>query len=85
MKKSSYKEVDVALLQWFNQKQAEGLSVSGPMCAQKANFFHEALGLEGEFHSFIAWLTRFKQQYGTCGTAVQGERWSMMLQPICST
>jgi hypothetical protein len=48
MKKSLYKEVDVALLQWFKQKQTEGTSVSGPMCAQKAKFFHEALGLEGE-------------------------------------
>jgi hypothetical protein len=38
MKISSYEEVDVALLQWFNQKQAEGTSVFGPMCAQKAKF-----------------------------------------------
>jgi hypothetical protein len=36
MKKSSYKEMDVALLQQFNQKRAEGILVSGPMCAHKA-------------------------------------------------
>jgi hypothetical protein len=44
------------------------------MCAQKAKFFHEALRLEGDFNASIAWLTRFKQQYSTCETAVQGER-----------
>jgi hypothetical protein len=32
MKKSSYEEVDLALLRCFNQKRAEGTSVSGPMC-----------------------------------------------------
>jgi hypothetical protein len=41
--------MDVALLQWFNQKRAEETLVSGPMCAQKAKFLHEALGLEVEF------------------------------------
>jgi hypothetical protein len=60
MKKSSYKVVDVALLQWFNQKRAEGTSVSGPMCAQKAKLFHEALGLECEFNTSFGWFTRFK-------------------------
>jgi hypothetical protein len=39
MKKSSYEEVDVAVLQWFNLKQAEGMPVSGLMCGQKAKFF----------------------------------------------
>jgi hypothetical protein len=45
--KKSYKEVDFALLQWFNHKRVEGTWVSGPMCAQKAKFLHEALGLKG--------------------------------------
>jgi hypothetical protein len=61
MKKSSYKEADVSISQWFNQKQAEGTPVAGPMCAQKAKSFHEALGLECEFNASTGWLTRFKQ------------------------
>jgi len=61
MKKSSYKEVDVVFLQWFNEKQAQGTSVSGSMCAEKAKFFSEDLGLEGEFSAFCGWLTRLKQ------------------------
>jgi hypothetical protein len=34
------------------------------MCEQKAKFFHDALGLEGEFNASVGWLTRFKQGYG---------------------
>jgi hypothetical protein len=60
MRKSSYDEVDVAVRQWFNQKWAERTPVSGPMCAQKAKFFREALGLEVEFSASMGWLTRFK-------------------------
>jgi hypothetical protein len=30
------------LLQWFNQNLAEATSESGPMCAQKTKFLHEA-------------------------------------------
>jgi hypothetical protein len=61
MKKSSHEEVDPALLQWFNQKQVEGTSASGPTCAQKARL-----------SASTGWLTRFKQQYGICIIAVQG-------------
>jgi hypothetical protein len=60
-KKSKYEEVDVALLQWFNQKLAEGTLISGPMCAQKAKFLHETLDLESEFNASIGWLPRLKQ------------------------
>jgi hypothetical protein len=44
------------------------------MCAQKAKFFHEALGLKCDFNAFVGWLNRFKKQYGICEIAVQGER-----------
>jgi hypothetical protein len=40
LQKSSY-ELDAALLQWFNQKLAEEMSVSGLMCAHKAKFSNE--------------------------------------------
>jgi hypothetical protein len=72
---SSYEEVHVDVLQWFNKKRAEGTPVSGPMCTQKAKFFHKALGLEGEFNAFVGWLTRFKK-YGIREIPVQGARLS---------
>jgi hypothetical protein len=43
IKKSSYEEVDVTVLQWFNQKKAEGTPHSGPICAQIATFFMKLL------------------------------------------
>lgn len=66
MKKSKYEEVDVALLDWFVQKRAGGLLISGPMCVRQAKFFHQAFGLEGKFNASTGWLTRFKQRYGIC-------------------
>jgi hypothetical protein len=37
------------------------------------NFFHEILGLEGEFNASVGWLMRFKQQCGICEISVQQE------------
>jgi hypothetical protein len=44
------------------------------MCAQKAKFFYEPLGLEGELNSSVGWLTRFKQLYAIREIAFQGEQ-----------
>jgi len=76
MKMSSYEGLDLALLQWFNQKRAEGIPVSGPMCTHKAKLFHEALGLEGNFSASSGWLTRFKQRHGIRELPVQVEQLS---------
>jgi hypothetical protein len=35
------------------ERQAEGAYVCSPMYAQKAKFFHEVLGVEGEFKAHI--------------------------------
>lgn len=72
MKKSSYTEVGFALLQWFNQKWAEGTSVSGPMCARNPSFLW-SFGIKCYFNASVGWLTTFKQQYGIHETAAQGE------------
>jgi hypothetical protein len=37
--KLSYEELDVVLLQWLNQKEAEtAVSISGPTCAKPTSF-----------------------------------------------
>lgn len=64
MKKSTYEDVDKALLQWFNQERAIGRYISGPMLAKQAKFFYKAFGLEGDFNASSGWLTRFKSRYG---------------------
>lgn len=76
MKSSTYKELDAALNQWFCQKRADGVIVTGPMCIEKAKFFFGALGLEGNFNASSGWFTRFKQRHGIRELSVQGERLS---------
>jgi hypothetical protein len=76
MIKSLHEEVEVVFHYSFNQVQEEGASVSSPMCTQKTEFFHEALGIKGEFCACFGWLTRFKQHYSIFEIAMQGERLS---------
>lgn len=73
MKKSSYDDLDRALLEWFNNQRAQGNPVSGPICSEKAKFFFEALGLEGNFDASSGWLTRFKQRHGIRELDIRGE------------
>jgi hypothetical protein len=40
---------------------------------QKIQIFHEPLRLKDEINASVGRLTRFKQQYGTHKTAVQGD------------
>lgn len=76
MKTSSYKDLDTAMLQWFNQKRAEGMPITGSVIAHKAKFFHDSLGLEDDFNASSGWLTRFKKRHGIHQLSIQGERLS---------
>ncbi|XP_051856446.1 jerky protein homolog-like [Antechinus flavipes] len=74
MKQSTYKELDRAMLEWFNQQRAEGTPVSGIICAKQAKAFFNALGMEGDFNASTGWLTRFKQRHGIRELNYQGEK-----------
>lgn len=71
MKKSTFEDLDFALLQWFRQKRAAGIAVTGPECIDQAKLLHEVLGLGGNFTASTGWLTRFKQRYGIRGLSGQ--------------
>jgi hypothetical protein len=71
LKKSSYDDLDRAMLVWFNQQRAQGMPVSGLICAKQAKFLFEALEMEGNFDASSGWLTRFKQQYGIHEISIQ--------------
>lgn len=62
------------MLQWFNQQRAEGEPVSGPMGAEQAKYYHNALGLEGEFKEPSGWLTRCKNRYSIRELEIQEEK-----------
>lgn len=76
MKTSTYDELDKAMVLWFNQQRAEGIPVSGAVCAAKAKDFHDKLKLPGEFNASSGWLTRFKERHGIRQIAIQGEKLS---------
>lgn len=61
VKKSTYKDWDRAMLQWFNHVNASGTPKTRTICAEKAKFFHEKLGPAGEFNASSRWLNCFKQ------------------------
>ncbi|PNF43064.1 Jerky protein homolog-like [Cryptotermes secundus] len=76
MKKSTYDDLDKAMLTWFNQLRAQGTTITGPVCAKQAKYFFEALELEGSFDASSGWLTRFKQRHGIREISIQGEKLS---------
>lgn len=74
MRRSTYEELDAALLEWVSQLRSEGTPVSGPIVAEKAKQFFVMLGLEGTFNASSGWLTRFKQRHGIREIGLYGEK-----------
>ncbi|UYV73990.1 JRKL, partial [Cordylochernes scorpioides] len=73
LKRSTYKDLDSAMLEWFNQQCASGKPINCLICANQAKFFYQKLGFEGEFSASSGWLTRWKQRYGIREISIQGE------------
>nr|BAN21014.1 unkown protein [Riptortus pedestris] len=73
MKTSTLKDVDEAVYQWFIQRRAEGVPISGPMVSEKALWFHENLKIEEPFSASQGWLHKFKKRHGIRQLAIQGE------------
>lgn len=76
LKKSTYDDLDKALLEWFNKQRALGNPVNGPICAVKAKEVFTSLGLQGPFDASSGWLSRFKSRHGIRELDIQGEKLS---------
>ena len=76
VKKSAFENLDACMIQWVKQKRSEGIPISGPICLEKALFFHKALGIESPFNASSGWLTRFKKRYGIREVQLKGEQLS---------
>lgn len=73
MENSTITDVDNAVFQWFKQKRAEGVPISGPMVSEKALWFHENLNIKEPFSASQGWLAKFKKRHGIRQLDLQGE------------
>ncbi|XP_056636254.1 jerky protein homolog-like [Diorhabda sublineata] len=73
MRKSTLSDMESALFEWFKQKRAEGIPISGPMVCEKAKWFHERLNIDEPFGASQGWLFRFKNRHGIRQLDIQGE------------
>lgn len=64
MKLSTYKELDRAMLKWYNEQRAQGTYVSGANCAKQARYLFNSLGMQGDFNASSGWLARFRKRHG---------------------
>ncbi|XP_023219539.1 jerky protein homolog-like [Centruroides sculpturatus] len=82
IKKSTYHELDKAMFEWFQQQQAEGIPISGPVLIEKAQWFHKELGLAGPFQASQGWLTRFKTRHGIRHLEMQSDSLIREFSPV---
>jgi hypothetical protein len=73
MKKSKLSDLDGAVFEWFKQKRAEGVPISGPMVSEKALFFHKNLNINERFSASAGWLEKFKKRHGIRQLEIHGE------------
>jgi hypothetical protein len=76
IKSSTHDELDQAMVLCFSQQRAQGIPVSGAICAVQAKYFFDQLKLQGDFSTSSGWLTRFKQRHSIRQITVQGEKLS---------
>ncbi|XP_056629833.1 jerky protein homolog-like [Diorhabda sublineata] len=65
--------MESALFEWFKQKRAEEIPISGPMVCEKAKWFHERLNIDEPFGASQGWLFRFKNRHGIRQLDIQCE------------
>lgn len=71
MRKSSFPEVEKALLMWFNEVRSKGTVITTLMLLNKAKQF--ALQLEKDFDPNPSWLFRWRQRNGINISKISGE------------
>lgn len=69
-------DLDAALLQWFKNKRAQGVSISGPILLAKANDFAAIQGKEN-FKCSESWITRFRARHNIVFGKISGESGSV--------
>lgn len=70
-KPGKYDKVEIVLLEWFRQKRALNLPLSGPIIREKAEDIARRLNVE--FTASNGWIDRFKKRAGLVYKSVSGE------------
>ncbi|XP_043472627.1 jerky protein homolog-like isoform X3 [Leptopilina heterotoma] len=63
-KSSSDKELDTAVITWYQQTRDRGDPISGPIIKEKALIFSKKLNPVSQFKASDGWLQCFKKRYG---------------------
>jgi hypothetical protein len=52
-KRSSYDELDQAMVLWFSQQRAQGIPIYGAICAAQAKYFFRRGEITGRFQRIV--------------------------------
>ena len=68
--------MDKTVYEWFQQKRAQNIPLSGPLIQEKALETANSLGIS-DFKASNGWLDHFKTRHNIIGKLICGERGSV--------
>lgn len=74
MKSVKNADLDKVMIDWFKQRRAENVPLTGPMIITQAKKYHVELGLTTPCDYSTGWLDKFKKRYGIRQIRIYGER-----------
>lgn len=76
MKGSKNPDLDKVMIEWFKQRRAEHVPLTGPMIIAQAKRYHEELNLTTPCEYTFGWLDKFKKRHGIRQIRIHGEKLS---------
>lgn len=73
MKKSENPMLDKVLYEWFRQRRAENVPISGQTLIKKPKDFHKKLNIEKNCNYSLGWLYKFKNRHGIRSLLASGK------------
>ncbi|KAI4460402.1 hypothetical protein MML48_5g00002656 [Holotrichia oblita] len=72
MRQSVHKDVEIALLRWFEDKRSKGIPINGSLLQQKAEEFSRLLNKEN-YKCSESWIKRFRARNNIVAGKISGE------------
>lgn len=73
LRKSSFEEIDKAMILWFREMRSKNAVISGPMIKEQAKKFSQALSINN-FEPTNGWICRWKSRHNINFQKMQGEK-----------